>query len=53
MRDDPMQEPEYPEAVHRLASEGLWSNVFTGASFYSMPYGEPEVTHQIHVFRVS
>ena len=52
MRDDPMQEPEYPATLQRLQDEGKWEPVFTGNSFHSMPYGEPEVTHRIHVYRV-
>lgn len=52
MRDDPAQEPEYPAMLAQLVSDGKWEPVFTSDSFYSMPYGEPEVTHRIHVLRV-
>ena len=52
MRDDPAQEPEYPEAVKALAEAGLWQEVFSTASFHSMPYGEPEITHRVHVYEV-
>ncbi|MEM7293082.1 MAG: class I SAM-dependent methyltransferase, partial [Pseudomonadota bacterium] len=52
MRDDAMQEPEYPAMVEKLSTDGKWESVFSGDSFYSMPYGEPEVTHRIHVYRV-
>ena len=53
MRDNPAQEPEYPEAVTALAQAGLWRNVFSTESFYSMPHGEPEITHRIHVYEVT
>ena len=53
MRDDPAQEPEYPEAVTALAEAGLWRKVFSTESFYSMPYGEPDITHRIHVYEVT
>lgn len=52
MRDDPLQEPEYPATVKRLEDEGKWEPVFIGAGFHSMPYGEPDITHRIHVYRV-
>ena len=52
MRDDPLQEPEYPAAVKRLEDEDKWQPVFTSNSFHSMPYGEPEITHRIHVYQV-
>ena len=51
MRDDPIQEPEYPAMLSKLEDEGKWEPVFTGSSFHSMPYAEPEVTHRIHVYR--
>ena len=52
MRDDPLQEPQYPATLARLVDEGRWESVFVGASFHSMPYGEPDITHRIHVYRV-
>lgn len=52
LRDDREQEPEYPEMVENLEREGIWSPVFRTESFHSMPYGEPEVTHRVHVYRV-
>ncbi len=52
MRDDPAQEPGYPEAVKGLADAGRWQEVFSTASFHSMPYGEPEITHRVHVYEV-
>ncbi|MDP6399345.1 MAG: class I SAM-dependent methyltransferase [Arenicellales bacterium] len=53
LRDDPAQEPEYPEAVKRLTDAGLWREAFTTESFHSMPYGEPQITHRVHVYQVS
>jgi SAM-dependent methyltransferase len=52
LRDDPAQEPDYPAAVARLEAEGRWRPLFSTPSFRSMPYGEPEITHRIHVFEV-
>ena len=52
LRDDPLQEPEYPAMLDKLENEGRWEPVFTGGSFHSMPYGEPEITHRIHVYKV-
>ena len=53
MRDDPAQEPEYPATVTALAEAGLWGKVFSTENFYSMPYGEPEITHRVHVYEVT
>lgn len=52
MRDDAMQEPAYPAMLANLESGGQWERLFHGSSFQSMPYGEPEITHRIHVYRV-
>ena len=52
MRDDPLQEPEYPAILSKLENEGKWEPVFKGVSFHSMPYAEPEITHRIHVYKV-
>ena len=52
LRDDPAQEPAYPEAVERLEKEGAWELVFQTPSFRGMPYGEPDVTHRVHVYQV-
>jgi len=52
MRDDPLQEQEYPAAISQLEKDGKWESVFKGNSFHSMPYAEPEITHQIHVYYV-
>lgn len=53
LRDDPAQESEYPAMLERLENDGAWSPVFRTRSFKSMPYGEPDVTHSVHVYRVA
>ena len=50
MRDDPAQEPEYPGTVKGLTDAGLWQEVFVTESFQGMPYGEPDITHRVHVY---
>lgn len=50
LRDDAKQEAEYPAALKRLEDAGLWLPLFKTVSFHSMPYGEPDVTHRIHVY---
>ena len=52
LRDDAKQEPEYPKALERLESEDRWEPVFKTQSFQSMPYGEPEISHRVHIYRV-
>ncbi|MEM7428501.1 MAG: class I SAM-dependent methyltransferase [Pseudomonadota bacterium] len=52
LRDDEMQEPEYTAALERHEEEGNWEPVFATESFQSMPYGEPEISHRVHVYRV-
>ena len=51
LRDDAAQEPEYPARVQALTDRGAWEGVWTSPSFQSMPYGAPEVTHRLHVYR--
>ena len=41
------------ETVTALAEAGLWRKVFSTESFYSMPYGGPDITHRIHVYEVN
>jgi SAM-dependent methyltransferase len=52
LRSDNKQLPEYPAALERLETAGAWKHVFSTDGFYSMPYGEPEIIHQIHVYEV-
>ncbi|MEM7564126.1 MAG: class I SAM-dependent methyltransferase [Pseudomonadota bacterium] len=49
MRNDAAQEPEYPAAVQRHVDAGNWRVLYSTEGFHSMPYGEPEISHQIHV----
>ena len=53
LRDDPAQEPEYPAALERLEAAGAWEPVFATPSFQSMPYGEPDISHRVHVYKVA
>ena len=52
LRDDPAQEPDYPGALLRLTVSGAWREIFVTESFKSMPYGEPEISHRVHVYEV-
>ena len=52
LRDDPAQEPDYPGALLRLTASGAWRETFVTESFKSMPYGEPEISHRVHVYEV-
>ena len=51
--DDSTQEPDYPEALSRLTVSGAWREIFVTKSFKSTPYGEPEISHRVHVYEVS
>lgn len=53
LRDDAAQEPEYPAALRRLEDAGQWRPIFVTCSFHSMPYGEADVTHRIHVYEMA
>lgn len=51
MRNDPTQEPGYPAALEHHTKNNHWQHVFSTDGFYSMPYGETTVTHQVHVYQ--
>ena len=51
LRDDPAQEPEYPAVIEQHTNAKRWRHIFSTESFHSMPYGEPTVTHQVHVYQ--
>lgn len=51
LRDDPEQDPAYPERIAELTAADAWTEVWSSASLVSMPYGAPEITHRIHVYR--
>lgn len=53
LRDDPAQDPAYPGALDRLEQDRVWTPVFKSESFHSMPYGEPDVSHRVHVYVVT
>lgn len=53
LRSDDKMLPEYPAALARLTEAGAWSHVFSTEGFQSMPYGEPDVLHQVHVYEVT
>ena len=53
LRNDPGQDPAYPAALERLEAAGAWQPVFATAGFQSLPYGEKEVSHRVHVYRVT
>ena len=40
-------------ALARLEAAGAWRPVFATAPFASMPYGEPDIRHQIHCYEVT
>lgn len=52
LRADAGQKPEYPAAIDSLTESGAWAHVFSSKPFHSMPYGEPGILHQIHVYEV-
>ena len=51
LRDDARQLPGYHEAVAELEQVGAWSKVFSSRRYQSMPFGEPDVFHRVHVYR--
>lgn len=52
LRCDANQDPDYPAALTRLSDEGSWQHMFSTRAVQSMPYGEPDVLHKIHVYEV-
>ena len=50
MRNDAAQEPEYPARLEHHTQLGNWQHIFSTDGFHSMPYGEPSITHQVHVY---
>ncbi len=53
LRHDSEQEPGYPAALERLEVAGAWRPLFCTEGFRSMPYGEPEIIHRVHVYEVT
>lgn len=52
MRDDPEQQPEYPAKRSELIEKGAVRELFRTDAFTSIPYGEPDVRHRVHVCEV-
>ena len=52
LRSDEKQIPEYPKKLENLSLSGAWKHIFSTKPFHSMPYGEPDVLHQVHVYEV-
>ena len=50
MRDDAKQEEQYPQTVAELDQSGIWRREFLSEKFQSLPYGEPEVFHRVHLY---
>ena len=50
LRDDPAQDPAYMKAVEGHVASGAWGFVYRTDGHQSMPLGEPEVVHRIHVY---
>ena len=52
MRDDPEQQPEYSAKRNELIQKGAVRELFRTEAFASIPYGEPDVRHRVHVCEV-
>jgi len=52
LRDDAKQLPEYPAKIAAMAEAGAWREIFRTDAFFSLPLGEPEVMHRVHVCEV-
>ena len=53
MRDDPEQDPAYPAKRRQLTQSGVMKEVFRTEPFASLPTGEPDVRHRVHVCEVT
>ena len=51
LRSDSEQDPEYPATIVKHTNAHQWRPVFSTDEFQSMPYGEPKITHQVHVYQ--
>jgi predicted TPR repeat methyltransferase len=52
MRDDPEQNPAYPARLDALLLSGAMKEIFRTDPFASLPTGEPDVRHRVHVCEV-
>ncbi|MEM7359134.1 MAG: class I SAM-dependent methyltransferase [Pseudomonadota bacterium] len=53
LREDEGMDPAYMQAIVQHETEGRWTQVYSSPQFLSMPYGEPDVIHRVHVYRVN
>ncbi len=53
LRPDTRAEQGYEEWQNKLTTRGAWSLVSVSEPFHPLPKGEPEVQHQIWVYRVN
>lgn len=53
LREDEGMDPAYMQAIDQYEAEGRWTHEYSSPQFLSMPYGEPDVLHRVHVYRVS
>ncbi len=53
LRTDTYLENGFKDKMDSLESAGLWKLMETTKAYYPLPKGEPEVMHQVWVFRVS
>lgn len=53
LRDDAEQLPEYPAHCDRLYAQGCLCEIFRTEAFASLPCGEPDVRHRVHVCEAS
>ena len=53
LRPDTRAEQGYEEWQNKLTTRGAWSLVSVSEPFYALPKGEPDVQHQIWVYRVN
>jgi len=52
LRVDAGQSPEFPAAVETHEKQGDWLKRFVTPGFPSLPAGEPDVKHAVHVYEV-
>lgn len=52
LRDDDRQRPEYPAKIAAMEAAGAWRECFRTDAFHSIPIGEPDVRHRVHVCEV-
>ena len=53
MINDEIVQPEFRARQELIERDGCWSLVEQVGPFQTLPYGEPEITHKVFVYRVS